>query len=218
MFFLALSCLCPGYSIVIFAAPNSALNPLPPGGFGRWTATPTSTQTPVIYYPPTWTPTVTLEPTLFLTHTPGPPVTPTITLYYDPNNPNPVATQAPQFPFILEGGNFAYSASPKGCAWMGIAGVVFDSSHIPMNNLLIHVQGNLSGTTLDVDQVTGSVRDDQEGEFEIKLADKPVGSFGALSIQLMDGGRNPISDKNTFDTYLGCDKNLITANFVQVIS
>ena len=214
-FFLVLSCLCPGFSIAIFAAPNSVLNPLPPGGAGAGIVIPTSTQTPVIEFPPTWTPTVFVESTLTLTRTPSDSSrsTATDTLSYDPN---PGATQKPFFPFIVEGGNPSYSASPKGCAWLGITGAVYDIAHSPLNNLLIRVQGKLSGNTIDMEQTTGSVRDDQEGEFEFGLADQPVLSLNALWIQLFDGNRNPISDKIVFNTYAGCDKNLITANFVQV--
>jgi len=215
IFFLVLSCLCPGYSLVIFAAPDSPFNPLPPGGFGRWTDTPTSTQTPVIYYPPTWTPTESLVPTAFLTRTPGPAATPTITLYYDPNNPNPPTTV---FPFSPESGSPTYTASPKGCGWMGIAGTVYDPNRAPLNNLLVHLQGGLSGGTFDVDQVTGSVRDDQDGEFEFTLADEPVLSYRSLSIQLLDADRNPLSDKIFFDTFPGCDKNLVTLNIIQSTS
>jgi hypothetical protein len=212
MFFLVLSCLCPGYSLVIFAAPGSPFNPLPPGSFGQWTMTPTTTQTPLIYFPPTWTATATLEPTVYLTPTQGPPMTPTITLYYDPNNPNPNNTV---YPFSAESGNPVYSASPKGCAWMGIAGTVYDSNHAPMNNLLIHLQGGLSGGTFDVDQVTGSVSDELDGEFEFTLAEEPVLSYNSLSIQLLDANRIPLSDKIFFNTYPGCDKNLITLNLIQ---
>jgi hypothetical protein len=215
VFFLVLSCLCPGYSVLVFAAPNSILNPLPPGGFGRWTSTPTHTHTPVIYYPPTWTPTVTLEPTLAITRTQDPRVTPTITLYYDPDNPNPLATQTPLFPFVVEGGEPVYSASPKGCAWMGVAGTVFDATHSPVNNLLVRLLGVLSDNNLDLEQVTGSIHNDPDGQYEFTLADQPVESLNAVSVQLLDGNHNPLSAKIIFHTFVGCDKNLITVNFIQ---
>jgi hypothetical protein len=214
LFFLILSCLCPGFSIAIYAAPYSGLNPLPPKRFDAGINLPTSTQTPLIDFPPTWTPTVTLEPSFTATPSPsreaGATLTATLQNFSDPN-----ATQS-TFPFIVEGGNPKYSASPKGCAWLGVAGTVYDGAHIPLNNLWVVVNGKLSGNTINLEVVTGSVYADQEGEFEFKLADSPILSLNSLSIQLMDGNRVPISEKIVFNTYAGCDKNLITVIFAQV--
>jgi hypothetical protein len=214
MFFLFLACLCPGFSALIFAAPDFPLNPLPPGGFGKWSPTPTSTQTPVIYYPETWTPSPSQEQTIRPSRTP-PPITPTITLYYDPDNPNPGSTSGPFFPFIVESGHPEYSPSPQGCAWMGIAGTVTDSEGSPINNLLVVVRGDLAGNAIDVEQITGSISEERIGEYEITLADDPIYSINNLSIQLLDGDRIAISKQVFFNTFAGCDRNLITLNFVQ---
>jgi hypothetical protein len=211
IFFLVLACLCPAFSLMVFAAPNSALNPLPPGRIGVAAVLPTNTQTPVISFPPTWTPTVTLA--LTSTATLRDDATPTDTSVY---NLNPQDTPKPFFPFVVEGGNPTYSASPKGCTWMGVAGKVFDPSHTPINNLLLQLHGTLSGQTIDLEQVTGSIGGDRTGEFEFRLADKPALSLNSFWILLLDGNRTPISDKIIFNTYAACDKNLITVNFIQV--
>jgi hypothetical protein len=213
IFFLGLACLCPAFALMIFAAPDSALNPLPPGERFVATVTPTLTDTPFIEFPPTWTSTVTLERTVRATRAPvqtsGPTDTPVL-------NPNPQDTPKPFFPFVVEGGNPTYSASPNGCTWLGVAGVVYDLSHNPLDNLLVQVQGKLAGQTIDLEQITGSVSDALDGEFEFKLAEQPVLSLNTLWIQLLDGNRNPISDKIVFNTYSACDKNLITVVFIQV--
>ncbi len=212
IFFLVLTCLCPAFSLMIFAAPNSLLNPLPPGGSGAAVVLPTSTPTPIIDFPPTWTPTVTLGTPSTATLSQAGDATPTDTSVY---NLNPQDTPKPFFPFVVEGGNPTYSASPKGCTWMGVAGTVFDLSHTPLDNLFVQLHGTLSGKTIDMEQVTGSLGGDRKGAFELRLADKPVLSLNAFWILLLDGNRTPISDKIVFNTYAGCDKNLITVNFTQ---
>ncbi|MGB7537537.1 MAG: hypothetical protein WBM17_03265 [Anaerolineales bacterium] len=213
IFFLGLACLCPAFALMIFAAPDSGLNPLPPGGRFIATVTPTLTDTPLIEFPPTWTPTVTLGWTVPATRAPVQTSGPTETPVF---NPNPQDTPKPFFPFVVEGGNPTYSTSPNGCTWLGVAGAVYDLSHNPLDNLLVQVQGKLSGQSIDQEQITGSVSDDLDGEFEFKLADQPVLSLNTLRIQLLDGNRNPISDKIVFNTYAACDKNLITVVFIQI--
>jgi hypothetical protein len=202
MFFLFLACLCPGFSALIFAAPDFPLNPLPPGGFGKWSPTPTSTQTPVIYYPETWTPSPSQEQTIRPSHTPLQ-VTPTGT------------SAEALFPFIVRSGHPEYSPSPQGCAWMGIAGTVTDSEGSPISNLLVVVLGELAGNAIDIEQITGSISEDRIGEYEITLADDPVFSVNSLSIQLLDGEWNAVSKRVIFNTFAGCDRNLITLDFVQ---
>jgi hypothetical protein len=212
VFFLVLTCLCPLFSAAVFIAPNSALNPLPPGGVSA-EVFPTNTNTSVYVFPPTWTPTATLElsatPTLPEKGTPEP----SDTLVY---NPYPQDTPKSFFPFVVEGGNPTYSASSKGCTWLGVEGAVFDLAHAPIDNLLVVLRGTLSGQSVDMEQITGSASDELSGEFEFRLADKPILSLNALSIQLLDGTRNPISDRIVFNTYAACDRNLIRVNFIQI--
>jgi hypothetical protein len=208
IFFLVLTCICPLFSLLIFAAPDSALNPLPPGG--RHTATPiaTNTPTPIIEFPPTWTATFTPQATLTFTRP-----QPTDTLVF---NPNPGDTPKPFVPFVVEGGSPTYSASPNGCSWLGVAGIVYDLKHAPIDNLWVRIHGTLSGQEVDLEQVTGSADPAKPGGFEFKLADQPVLSLNSLFIELLDGNQNAISDKIVFNTYAGCNKNLITVVFVQV--
>jgi hypothetical protein len=214
IFFLALACLCPALSLMIYAAPDSALNPLPPGGRATAVVLPTSTDTPILQFPPTWTPTPTVEAKATSTRPPAGTAGPTDTLVY--NNPNPQGTPKEFVPFVVEGGNPTYSASPEGCSWLGVAGVVYDLSRAPVNNLIVSVHGLLSGDTLDLEQLTGEPSDGQNGDFILQLAEQPVLSLNSLSIQLFDGNRTPLSEKIVFNTYAACDKNLITVTFIQV--
>ena len=64
--------------------------------------------------------------------------------------------------------------------------------------------------------VTGPINTTPGGEFEFRLSDKPALSLNSLWIQLLDGNKVPLSDKIVFNTYDGCDRNLVQLNFVEV--
>jgi hypothetical protein len=208
IFFLILSCLCPGMTLAIFASPNGLFNPLPPRTATPAYVPPTDTVTPLFDFPPTWTPTGTSTPV----NTPGAvtaSLTPTVTL-------NPGPTGSTTFPFVLEAGSPAYQPSPKGCAWLGVAGVVYDAAHTPINNLFVDIDGKFAGQPIHMEVVTGPIQNIDGGEFEFRLADKPTLSLNSLWIQLFDANRVPLSDKMVFNTYDGCDRNLIQINFLEI--
>jgi hypothetical protein len=208
IFFLILTCLCPGISLAIFASPNSIINPLPPRTAIPAVIPPTDTATPLYVMPPTWTPTGT--PTQ--TDTPAP-----VTLTLTPTvNNNPGATINASFPFILETGSPSYQPSPKGCTWLGVAGVVYDTSHAPLNNLFVDLGGKFQDQAVQMEVVTGPINTTAGGEFEFRLSDKPALSLNSLWIQLLDANKVPLSDKIVFNTYDGCDRNLVQINFVEV--
>jgi hypothetical protein len=208
IFFLILACLCPVVSLAIFASPNSMFNPMPPRTAIPAFLPPTDTPTPLFEMPPTWTPTGT--PTQ--TNTPAPV---TVTLTPTVNN-IPSATEGISFPFVLEAGSPAYQPSPKGCAWLGVAGVVYGPSHLPLNNLFVDLGGKFLDQTVQMEVVTGPINTTPGGEFEFRLSDKPALSLNSLWIQLLDGNKVPLSDKIVFNTYDGCDRNLVQLNFVEV--
>jgi hypothetical protein len=120
-----------------------------------------------------------------------------------------------QYPFIQEGTAAQYSASLKGCNWLGIGGYVYDTSRAPINNLYIQLTGNLPGRKFDELQVTGTVPEYGPGGFEFTLGDRPILSINSLWLQLLDASRAAISDKIMFNTYEGCDRNMIQINFIQ---
>jgi hypothetical protein len=210
IFFLILSCLCPGLSVAIFASPNGLFNPLPPRTATPAYIPPTPTVTPLYELPPTWTPTYT--PTVENTREPVTvTVSPTPTVYNVPN-----VTQNPAFPFVLDADSPTYKPSPKGCAWLGVAGVVYDASHTPINNLFVDIDGKFAGQPIHMEVVTGPIQNSAGGEFEFRLADKPTLNLNSLSIQLLDANRVPLSDKIGFNTYEGCDRNLMQINFTEI--
>jgi hypothetical protein len=169
---------------------------------------PTATVTPPFEFPPTWTPTGTPTQT-------GTSEAFTVTL-------PPTATRSPDttvnasFAFVMEEGSPIYQPSPKGCAWLGVAGVVYDANHTPINNLFVDVDGKFSGQPIHMEVVTGPIQNTVGGEFEFRLADKPTLSLNSLWIQLFDANRVPLSDKIVFNTYEGCDRNLIELNFAEI--
>jgi hypothetical protein len=205
IFFLIMTCLCPGISLVIFTSPNSLFNPLPPRTATPAYIPPTATVTPLLDLPPTWTPTGTSTPrdtAVAFTAT----LSPTVEI-------NPGATESTTFPFVMEKGSPVYQPSLKGCAWLGVAGVVYDAAHIPINNLFVELGGKFSDQPITMKVVTGPIHNSDGGEFEFRLADKPTLSLNSLWIQLLDGNRVPLSDKIVFNTYEGCDRNLVGINF-----
>jgi hypothetical protein len=208
IFFLILSCLCPGFSLAIFASPNSSFNPLAPRTAAPVYIPPTATVTPLYELPPTWTPTSTSTQT----NTPEPATAtlpPTATL-------NPSTTGGAAFPFVMETGSPKYQPSPKGCAWLGVAGTVYDSSHTPINNLFVDIDGKFAGQPIHMEIVTGPIHTREGGEFEFRLADKPTLSLNSQWIQLFDANKVPLSDKIEFNTYEGCDRNLVQINFAEI--
>jgi hypothetical protein len=169
---------------------------------------PTATVTPLFDFPPTWTPTGTSTPkgtAQPITAT----LSPTVEL-------NPANTESAAFPFVLEHGSPVYQPSPKGCAWLGVAGVVYDATHAPLNNLFVELGGKLGDQPIQMKVVTGPIHTTEGGEFEFRLADKPILSLNSLWIQLFDANQVPLSDKIVFNTYDGCDRNLVEINFLEI--
>lgn len=216
LFFLILSCLCPLLATVIFIAPDSAVNLLPPRTAVPAYSGPTPTSTSVYDFPPTWTPTVSPKPSS--TTTPRPTMTPETLM---PTITSISATQtedAGLFPFIQEGASPEYTTSPKGCARIYIGGYVYDTTRSPINNLSVHLVGTLGSQTIDLERVSGANTEYKDGGFEFELESAPVLSIQKITIELLDANRTPISDKIVFNTYEGCDKSLILINFIQKAS
>jgi hypothetical protein len=196
VFFLIATCLCPAFSLMIFASPQSIFNPLPPHTATAVYIPPTSTNTSPYEFPPTWTPSNTPESS--------------------PTRTQPLPTQKAFYPFVVEGGRPVYVPSLKGCNWLGVVGTIYDLNHNPFDKLIIHLTGELNGKPVDVQQVTGSPGTDRHGEYELQLADRPILALNALYIEVLDANQTPLSEKLRFNTYEGCDRNEIKINFVQV--
>ena len=150
---------------------------------------------------PTVEPTA-IPPTPVPTNTPVLVNTPTVT-------PKLYQVQ-PNTPTYLQ--NFAHP--DKACNWMGVAGQVFDKSGKPVQNLVITVNGVVSGKPIDLVGMTGTAQAYGSGGYELVVGDKAVVSTGPLTTQLFDLAGNPLTDPFPFNTIADCKKNLILINFV----
>jgi len=103
-----------------------------------------------------------------------------------------------------------------GCDWSGVAGQVFDLQGRPVMGVRVWLRGTYNYQHIDILSLTLESSPYGPSGFEFTLGDKPVDSYGNLSIQLLDQANIPISDEIYFNTYADCSKNLIIMNFKQV--
>lgn len=215
--------------LVIFNDPAAGINPYPPPakpakvGQAAALASPTELQ-------PTWTPT--LEPTVIAaTETPAVPevsvVKPTTAVIVlegtpaavDEPQPTTDSVQPGKFAFGLQAHPQGISASlyqpTRGCAWMGVAGRVFDIQNRPVKGIRVAITGWLGDHTVNLLSLTGTALQYGPSGYEFTLADTPDATSGQLKIQLMDQSDLPLSDVVVLDTYVECDKNLILVDFKQ---
>jgi hypothetical protein len=213
-----------GVALVIFANPNSALNPFPPPTPPSLAHLPTETPTDVVFsLPPTWTATSTLMPSP--TDTPVPTDTQLPTPTPITITPSPTITAPPPpggYPFEVRHSN--PKAIPNiyhselGCNWMGVGGQVVDMSNAPVVGLIIKLGGRLPNLTFHDDMIslTGLASSYGRSGYEFTLADHPIASSGRLWVQLLSQAGGPLSDQVYFNTYDSCEQNLIIIDFVQV--
>ncbi len=101
-----------------------------------------------------------------------------------------------------------------GCNWAGIGGQVFNQDGTPAAGLVVKLSGTIEGQGLMQFTVTGTATRYGPAGFQFTLADHPVASQGAVSIQLMDIAGVPMSRQITLTTFNNCDKNLLLVNLV----
>jgi len=173
---------------------------------------PTSTNTPEIQLPPTWTPTPTVTSTPSPTSSPTPEPTATDT----PIPATPTAEATTEAAFVVQPGSnvrVANFANDLGCAWMGVAGQVFDKDRNPLVGITVHVEGQLAGSLVDQDSLTGSNPRIGPAGYTVNLSDHPIASDGTIWIQLMDTAGLDLSDQVYFSTSVDCDENLVFINW-----
>ena len=178
---------------------------------------PTVTNTPEIQLPPTWTQTPTDVPTSTSTPTASSTPEPTATDTPVPVTPSLEATT--QAPFVVQPGSnvlVANFANDLGCAWMGVAGQVFDMDRNPLVGITVHVEGQLAGQLVNQDSVTGSNPRIGEAGYTINLSDHPIASDGTMWIQLKDTAGLNLSNQVYFSTSTKCDQNLVFINWNQI--
>lgn len=177
---------------------------------------PTATNTPEIRLPPTWTPTITETSTATPTDTATPEPTATETPTPTTPTPGPSPTGAP---FAVQPGSnvlVANFANDLACAWMGVAGQVFDKDRLPLPGITVHIEGQLGGQLVNLDTVTGTNPRVGPAGYTLNLSDHPIASSGTMWVQLKDTAGLALSDQVYINTSDQCDKNLVFLNWNQI--
>ncbi len=107
--------------------------------------------------------------------------------------------------------NFGHPAA--GNNWLGVAGQVFSKSGLPVNNIVVVVEGTLNGQAIDELSLTGISSIYGAGGYEIVLGSQPIASSGTLSITLYNLAGQALTDPLYFNTYADPLKNLVLINF-----
>jgi hypothetical protein len=177
---------------------------------------------PASIFPPTQTPTS--LPTLILQPTETP--QPTATLpEYPPLEPTPIPdddfiSDPPgiEMTYILQNGGPFYLPNfthpEQGCAWMGVAGQVFDENAVEVLGLTVMAGSNFAGEESHRSAITGQSTAYGLGGYEIIISDNPADSSQSFWVQVFDSQGQPLSEQIYFDTYEDCESNLILVNFV----
>lgn len=103
-----------------------------------------------------------------------------------------------------------------GCAWLGLAGQVFDLEGEPVLDLIVEVGGTLEGQPLLGLSITGMASVYGPGGYEIQLADHVVASQGEAWAQIKNGTGETLSGRIFIETFDDCAQNLLLLNFVEV--
>ena len=160
----------------------------------------TSTAIPEITATPSYTPTATA------TERPAATFTPTAV---------PYSLQLMN-PFYLE--NFTHD--DLGCAWLGVAGQIFNLEGQVQKNIVIRAGGEINGTPVIEKMAMPLAEPDTDlaygpGGFELTLADSLADTESEVWIQVFNLNGDPLSEKIYLTTYNDCQKNLILLNFVE---
>lgn len=189
------------YYAVVFARPNSPINPFPPEVEATaivldlstptlpatWTPTTPATATPTGTATPS--PTATATSTATPTDTPEPTDTPTVTPIPLPTNtPGPTAT--PQPPLYLMSEMYA---GPD-CAWTGVFGVVWTLSDLPREGVQVRLW-----TEQGLEFISAPT--DVDGNYAMQVSGEPLEARWFMEV-LENGVAQ--SEVIVFETSRGC--------------
>jgi hypothetical protein len=124
--------------------------------------------------------------------------------------------RSPDYPFKLQQTGVMAIQGFYGCNWIGVAGQVFDLGGIPIQNLILHLEGFWAGNALALERLSGSASQYGPAGYEFVLGSQPADSTQALWIQVLDANHKELSARIYLDTYNDCARNLILVNFNQV--
>jgi hypothetical protein len=204
--------------LLIFRDPYSALNPYPPSTPIPTIFIPSATPSPTepARLPGTWTPTVTSTPTETLT-----PTNTFTPLPSDTGTPAPPTPTVPNsaYNYLLRGVPSYLAGSvmhPDDACKLWVAGQAFDMKGSAVIGITVQMGGNLNRKNVYLLSLTGTALQYGPGGYEFVLADAAVSSNEAVWVQLLNQEMVPISERVYFNTFEGCEKNLILVNFKQV--
>jgi hypothetical protein len=124
--------------------------------------------------------------------------------------------KSPDYSFVLQQTGVMAIQGFYGCNWTGVAGQVFDLGGIPIQNLILHLEGFWAGKVVLIEVLSGSASQYGPAGYEFVLGTQPTDSTQTLWIQLYDATHKELSARIYLDTYNDCAKNLILVNFNQV--
>jgi hypothetical protein len=201
-----------GLYLFIFLEPQTAINPFPPPTMPVRAVLATNTPTPS---PATATPLPTTGTGVVVTDTGVPPTAIVVAPESTAVPTTEPAAASTGFAYELQEGSIGYTtqfAYPDlDCAWMGIAGTVFDSEGNAAEDVIVHVEGP-DGFVIDA--IAGTRPEFGPAGYEVTLANAPIDSDQIYVIQLLDVFGEPASDRYAVTTFNDCDRNLILVNFV----
>jgi hypothetical protein len=203
---------------LIFRNPYSPLNPYPPSTAIPTIFIPSATPSPTdpVRLPGTWTPTITPTPTDTLT--------PTMTftpLPTETGTPAPPTATIPNsaYNYLLRGSPSYLAGSvmhPDDSCKLWVAGQAFDMKGSPVLGITVQLGGTLNRKNVYLLSLTGTALQYGPGGYEFVLAEEAVSSNESVWVQLLNQEMVPISERVYFNTYEGCDKNLVLINFKQI--
>jgi hypothetical protein len=133
------------------------------------------------------------------------------------NTPIPSATAVPKpyqvqpdTPYYLQN----YAHPDLACNWLGVAGQVFGKSGKPLSDVVVVVDGSLSGKALEQIGLTGKAVAYGDAGYELELSNQALASTDPWTIALYDLEGNALSDPLPFNSIADCKKNLILINFI----
>jgi hypothetical protein len=150
---------------------------------------------------------------------PYPPNTAIPTIFIPSATPSPTETlPASAYKYMLRGAPAYISGEvihpDEGCK-LWVAGQAFDMKGAPV--IVITVQmGGYQEKTVYLLSLTGTALQYGPGGYEFTLSENAVASTESVWVQLLDQEGYPLSSRVTFDTFDGCEQNLILVNFKQV--
>jgi len=121
------------------------------------------------------------------------------------------------YPFALNSSSPRYlpefTQPDAGCAWVGVAGQVFDQAGAPVEGVVVLVKGYFNNQLLDLQTLSGLQKAYGESGFEVQIGAQAADTHNALTIQLVNSKFEALSGVYALATYNDCQRNLILVNF-----